>query len=429
MNRRAISLALGAWLIVLQTASASDSAQAPATTQTPLLWAYEKLIVSAEDTGDLTALVNPLRDDALSRPELESTEFLDYLAEALQLKQAPPGPIALIDMGGRHHENVRLAIIRYLNKHGNGRYHRVILRIAHERELSDAKKLALQLVNRKKTPPNFYVPGTLNLAAVRDAYARDALAAAPPAALAQEIVKLRKNAPFDAVVERLGKPQTVSARLRMLGKNYSQQMNVFYRGVGRVAFVYRNGRGWLMRGSQLATQAYEHVMPYRIDPAKYGQPDDETLQMIQLMSGERVTLRVLLETREDNQDATLEFLDTAAEMLLQTHRETQDRFDTDVNSWICVLLAKHGGRRYSDVLSTVAAGANSEKLVKFAQLPIDATQHAGVPVYRAGSISLAAQRAKYPNPYAPVSDAGLEQDALEEEPAAEPASAAGASAQ
>jgi hypothetical protein len=401
-------------------ASCPLAAETPAA-PSPLLTAYQRLIASASNTSDLLALLAPLKDDSINRPELTSPDLLDFLAEALQLPQGPPMRSAGADISGRHHEMVRSGIVRYLDRHGGGRYHRVVLRVANEREQSEAKQTAVKLLNRKKTPPGQYVLGTVDLAAFRDAHARAVLKVAPRAALTQEIANLRKHAPFDAVVERLGPPDAVSARLRRFGRFYSQQMNVFYRGIGRLGFIYRNGRGWLLRGNELGSLAYEHTMPYRHDPARYGQPDDESLSMIQLLSGEHLTLRIVLESREDRADATLEFLDTAAEILLQSYRGQLDRKTSDINGWICILLARHGGPRYADVLAKVASGASNKRLVDFASETINRDVAPVRPAYREGSVSLVAQRVKYPSPYATIDTTAPDEESMDAEDAPEDA--------
>jgi hypothetical protein len=70
-----------------------------------------------------------------------------------------------------------------------------------------------------------------------------------------------------------------------------------------------------------------------------------------------------------------------------------------VNGWICRLLSQRGGPRYAALLQRVATESGERKLQRLAKLGI--AKAAAVPPepYRVGSISIHAQRERFPSPY------------------------------
>jgi hypothetical protein len=262
----ALLIALMTCTAVRAQDTASDAQPIAKSPATPLQLAYQQLIVMANYTSELLPMSGPLVIDSERRPELKRPEFLDYVAEGVSLPQDPRESAAVGLAAVRNHNEVRSKLMLILDKYGNGRYHRVILRIAHESEPSTARKLARQLVDRKKTPADAYVLGALDLAAARDGYARAALAVVPNPALSGEIKLLRKRAVLDAVVERLGTPQAVTVKFWCTAGNPWQMLDLYYRGVGRVEFVYLNRYGWVLEDHVLSKQAFEPFMPYWTGP-------------------------------------------------------------------------------------------------------------------------------------------------------------------
>ena len=67
-------------------------------------------------------------------------------------------------------------------------------------------------------------------------------------------------------------------------------------------------------------------------------------------------------------------------------------------AWICRLLTRYGGPRYAAVLRTVAQDGDAG-LRRYAELPVEEVAAVPATPYEPASISLSAQRAKYPPPY------------------------------
>ena len=80
-------------------------------------------------------------------------------------------------------------------------------------------------------------------------------------------------------------------------------------------------------------------------------------------------------------------------------QSAQDDVAIDMYAWICRLLSTHGAQRYAAILAGVAAETADSKLKRYASLPIEATNAVPAEPYVPGTISLAAQRAKYPSLY------------------------------
>ena len=253
----------------------------------------------------------------------------------------------------------------------------------------------------------------MNFAALRDEYSRAALATIPSDEAATHLSKVKRAMTLAQVIEFAGKPQAVSTRFHLtyrqkysggfnMGDKYSR-LALYYRGLGRVELQYRNGQGWLVRDVVVAPLAFEDFMPYRRDPSKYGQPDEQVLAMTLLMSDDRGALRLLLDAIEQYDKASLEFTDTVAERLLQEHALSSPPMTRDIYNWMCVLLTHEGGNRYANVLATVANTTTDEKTRVFATEKIDPTKNVGArPTFQArfrstssGKISLALSRAHF----------------------------------
>jgi hypothetical protein len=145
--------------------------------------------------------------------------------------------------------------------------------------------------------------------------------------------------------------------------------------------------------------AFEQEFSYRERAQELGMPDDRALEMMQLVSGYTASMKNVVEVNYHRDSRPLEFLDTAAEILATQFQTADDPVKVDMYAWICRLLTQFGGPRYAAILQRVAAQTPDAKLKRFAQLPIEATNEAPAAPYVPGTISLAAQRAKYPPLY------------------------------
>jgi hypothetical protein len=144
-------------------------------------------------------------------------------------------------------------------------------------------------------------------------------------------------------------------------------------------------------------------MPYRDFAEELKLPDDESLEMTMLLSGDGPSTQIAVQTNHDRTaPAPTIIMDTAAEMLLAKYRTPIDPNQRDAYGWICRLLSHKGGSRYANVLATVASGAADKKMQRYAQLKIEPAPGANPAPYVPGSINLAELASVYPAPYPPL---------------------------
>jgi hypothetical protein len=177
-----------------------------------------------------------------------------------------------------------------------------------------------------------------------------------------------------------------------------RRMWLYYRGIGRVAFEYQRDVGWHQIQFIADPMAFEMLMPYRAANAA-SLPDDASIAMIQLMSGNSSSIKASAMAMFRRDDVPLEYLDTAAELLLTRHVEAARAGAGDTYSWLCNVLAHHGGPRYAQVLASVERETSDPKLKKFAAQPIDKSQLKERMAYLPGSVSLAEKARQYPSLY------------------------------
>lgn len=356
------------------------------------MWAYKYVLATATDFRE----IEPIMKQVDLEPELRTSELVDLLADLLATHKP----------SGSDEDVARTSLVRALIREGNPRYWTVLLRIANEKTDSDAVRFARTAMNGKKLPQEGqYRAGMSNVEALRDEYARAALAVVPTEEAALQLGRLSRGKPIAAVFETLGRPQSANTRFRrrivddIWGSHAYSRLSLYYRGLGRVQMQYYNGRGWLVYGVVVAPLAFEDYMPYRIDPAKYGQIDDNALAITQLVSSDRSAIRLMLDWSEQYDTASLELMDTAAERLLHEHAQVPQPLTRDLYNWMCVLLARDGGNRYANVLAMVASTTQDEKTREFALNKIDSTKNPDAPPYVPGTVSLEKQREKYPSLY------------------------------
>ena len=258
-------------------------------------------------------------------------------------------------------------------------------------------------MSKAKTGVVGYVPGTIDSHTIVDEMDAAALAAIPATEQAIHIAAF-PGGTFDQLFDWAGRPhQIVSGQMRVGDGVINvkvQHISFFYRGLGRVIYDYSTAKGsWVFQVFVADPLAFEQEFSYRDRAQELGLPDDPTLEMIQLASGHAGAIKNVLERNYQRESRPLEFMDTAAEILATQFRSAADPLTIDMHAWICRLLTMHGGQRYAAILKRVTTETPSSKLRRFAQLPIEPTDEVPAVPYLPGTISLAAQRKKYPPLY------------------------------
>lgn len=272
----------------------------------------------------------------------------------------------------------------------------VSIRSRAERYLRDHKENVAQ-----------YLPGTIDRAALRRQYARDALEARHPTDLAARLAALPLNASVNQQFA-LGKPDAVLGYQRRMTDGLlihirTPYLYYYYRGVGRVIYEYKNKTGWVMRKVTVNPLAFEPRMPYRDFAAEFKLPDDESLEMTMLLSGDGPSTQIAAQNNHDRPRPTPTIImDTAAELVLAQYQVPIGLDQLDAYAWLCRLLSHKGGPRYTKVLEAVASGAADEKMRRYAKLDIEPAPGADPAPYVPGSIKLEELRRVYPVPYPPI---------------------------
>ncbi len=372
----------GAWLA--PPAAAGDETS---------LRVYKLVVANADAPQEFGTILEHLKE----QPQLRDQELVDYLVEALWTFDLKPGAMA---------GETRNMLARGLAKWAGPRYVNVFKTIRANHKPNTRFRVAVDEYlshNRKATEPQ-YEPGTVNFTALREQYAKTALEVQPTEEQARAMSELPVNADLDALVSKIGLPQAVNGgQLRFNAAPVIeiriQNMNFYYRGLGYVAFQYKNGIGWMARKRQIDPEAFEDLMPYRRYAAKLGLPDDDAIAITQLLSGRPIAVEHVGETRAKGGGATRPVMDVAAELLLANHISTVDPFMVDAYVWLCRMLQHEGGPRYAGILSTVATAATSEKLRSVAAEGFESSAPTTGESYVPGSVSLAALRETHPPLY------------------------------
>jgi hypothetical protein len=381
-------------LLLLFAALCGAWCAAPATAADDTrLWAYKYVLATSVHPREFATILNHLK----KQPQLRQPELVDYLAEAL---------LGIKDQRERADIELKELLVNALNQYGGERYVGVMQELQKAGGSgNDARRIVDAYVKEyQKTKVEQYVPGTVNFPALREKFSAEAFAAQPTEEQALKMAQLPVNASPDTLVSLIGRPQYIGSGQLRVGERilidvHIQRMTFFYRGLGKVTFQYDDDTGWIARDREVDPEAFEDLMPYRAHAAELGLPSDEAVGFAQLLSGHSQAIKVAAESRTRHGGATPQLLDAAAEVLLATHTTVVEPRMVDAHAWICRLLQHYGGPRYSNVLATVAAGAVSEKLQKFAKLKFEDTAPKTGEPYVPGSVSLTELRAKYPPLY------------------------------
>lgn len=368
---------------------------AAAANSTPLYWTYQYVIATSDDELTVAQLVFDLPE---RHPEMCDQAMLDLLAEFL----------VNANLRDPSYEKGMKQVFGILAKGEAARYRSLVAQVEKRAVLPSIRGLAASYVKAHKENVPQYVAGTIDRAALRRQYARDALAVHHSDGIAVTIAALPLNGGVNALFAAAGKPDAVSGYQRRMTDGLlihirTPYLYYFYRGIGRVIFEYDDHLGWVMRKVTINSLAFEPEMPYRDFTADLKLPEDESLDMTMLLSGDGPSIQIAVQTNHDQpRPAPTSFMDTAAEMLLAKYLAPIDPTQRDAYGWICRLLSHKGGPRYARVLATVAQGAADQKLRRYAKLKIEPAPGANPAAYVPGSINLAELASVYPVPYPPI---------------------------
>lgn len=358
----------------------------------PLYWTYQHVLATSDDELSVAQLVFDLPQ---MHPDMCDRAMLDLMAEFL----------VNANVSNPSYEKGIKEVFGILELGEAARYRTVAQQVENKAKLGSIKSRARKYARDHKENVPQYLPGTIDRAALRRQYARDALAAHHSPDLGIQLNRLTLNGNVDKQFAVAGKPDAVLGYQRRMTDGIlihirTPYLYYYYRGIGRVTYQYKNGIGWIMRKVTVNPLAFEPLMPYREFAAELGLPDDATLDMTMLLSGDGPSTQTAAQNNHDRpkRPPTL-IMDAAAEMLLAKYRGPIELDQRDAYAWICRLLSHRGGARYSALLESVANGAVDEKLRRYAELKIDPAPGAEQTPYVPGSVNLAELARVYPVPY------------------------------
>jgi hypothetical protein len=368
---------------------------ASAANSTPLYWTYQYVIATSDDELSVAQMVFDLPE---RHPDMCDQDMLDLLAEFL----------AHANVRDPSFEKGMKQVFRILEKGEAARYRSLVAEVEKRARLSSIRSLAASYVKAHKENVPQYIAGTIDRAALRRQYARDALAVHHSDAVIVRLAALPLDGSVAALFAAAGKPDAVSGYQRRMTDGLlihirTPYLYYFYRGIGRVIFEYDDHLGWIMRKVTVNSLAFEPQMPYRDFAAELKLPDDQSLDMTMLLSGDGPSMQIAAQANHDRAvPAPTIIMDIAAEMLLAKYRAPIEPAQRDAYGWICRLLTHKGGPRYAGVLTTVVNGAADEKLKRYAKLKIEPAPGADPAPYVPGSVNLAELASVYPVPYPPI---------------------------
>jgi hypothetical protein len=364
------------------------SLQSYAVSADAIVWTYQYLLATAHTELELAPVIEHIVED-----ELPDNELSDFAAEMLLARSGDASYPARNKTG----------LLRVLAAARSHRYDAVRERLrAQARGGSGAHwtpALNWKFIMKEEAE---YVPGSIDIRGFLARVEAAALAAKPTTAQGRHLAQF-PGGTIEELFEWAGRPHHITARQNRASDGSLvvkvQRLTFYYRGLGRVVYAYRAMQGeWLFQTVLADPLAFEHELPYRARAADLGLPDSTTLEMMQLVSDYTISMKLAIELNYRRGKPPLEFLDTAAEILATQFKSSTDPVRVDMYAWICRLLTQHGGPRYAAVLQTVAQNGDAE-LSRFAQLRMGHVTDVPVTPYVPGTISLSAQRGKYPSPY------------------------------
>jgi hypothetical protein len=355
----------------------------------PHVWSVRYMLINGTDDATLIGATS----EVANHSALRTAEMHELLAELL----------AQIAAGKMTAPQTAVDIVRIFSAAPEAqRYHTLVrsVRRLSERGMEQAQSTYTKRFPRAKGDQ--WVAGGIDFEALRKQFADAALAAEPKPGQAQALANLPKKAGLAELFAKVGTPAHVRPRDTRAVKKYGsvdlRQMIAYYRGIGCVTLNYLDDVGWYVFSMDLEPLAHEDAMPYRRYAAAYGLPDDASLALTQLLSGNTAAMRMSAIAMHRLETPPPQYMDAAAEMLLRDHASVKGDERVDAYAWLCNVLAERGGNRYRHVLATVQKGAKDLKLRKFAGQPVLKLK---VPALRyvPGSVALEALARQYPSPY------------------------------
>ena len=356
----------------------------------PLLWSIRSSLAMSRHPRHLA----PMLAEVERNPTVRNQAMFDFIAELL------------VDTSGdaEYPEQSATDIATMMLRMKSGRYREAAIAVTGRTPYPKVRRLAQQYaVKHRKTRDPQYAPGTIDLPALRQKFIADALAFQPTPELARRIDQLPVGSKLESLFAVAGRPQFVDStqwRIRDEVDIRVEKLFFYYRGIGRVTFEYSDEAGWYLRSFIADSLAWEPLMPYRVLAPASGLIDGPRLDMTRVLSPHSIGVRYALEEQYDRKSVPLEFLDSVAELLLQSEAGATHPVVIDTQAWMCRLLAEKGGRRYARVLGTIARGAHDEKVKGYARVPILVVEGVPTEAYQPGSVSLVSQREKFPPLYA-----------------------------
>ena len=350
-----------------------------------LLWSYRYLLASAYTEREMEPIAG-----RITWVELPNTALSDFAAEVLLSRLEDPAFPA----------GSQVLLVKLLIEANTDRYDAVLALLREKSKDQKAKRLARESTHRTNRSHQVpYQPGSIDVRTIVTDMEAAALAAKPTTAQAEHLAQF-SGGTVSQLFEWAGRPQQILSNQVKFNDLSVQKIGFIYRGIGR--FVYGNDplfRKWAFKGFDADPLAFEQDFAYRERAQQLGLVDDATLEMTQLVSVYPAAKRRAVEINDRRAKPSLEFMDTAAEILVTQFQTAGDERDIDMYSWMCRLLTDHGGQRYAAILARVAAETQDSKLQRYARSKIETTNAAPATPYIPGTISLAAQLAKYPSPY------------------------------
>jgi hypothetical protein len=355
-----------------------------------LSWAYRYVLVDAEDEDSVT----PPMGAVAFTPAARDRESCDLVAEILWQNQARK-------LGWGTAATHALRALTYCPE--GGRYSDVVDAARHSATAVGAgEQYGQYRTMNPRGAPEQYKPGSVDIDALRGEQRRRAVATLPTPEQAQALADMPSTATIDDMIAAAGTPTHVQlhgVRIKDIISVEVRQLWFYYRGIGRVTFDFQRDSGWIYQGLIADPMAFEESMPYRSQAAQLGLPSPERIALIQLLSGNASAIKASAQGQYRSPQTSSEYLDTAAELLLQRHAQIANTGATDAYAWICNVLSDRGGPRYAGVLKTVAATTKDEKLQRFAKQRVRAAAGSDSRPYGPGTISLEEQAKKYPTLY------------------------------
>jgi hypothetical protein len=372
------------WLVLGVLALASF--QARSEEPRPVEWTYGFLFANWKPGDKIAPIALGLSGDPDARSQLTLDLAAEFLARASRID-------------GLNGKQAR-TIADFVGRTKSGRYRQVFEHILAEGRVESMRSTAYDYIREhKRKNVEQYVPGSIDFAAMAKRHFEQSLAAVPTLARAEALAAMKEGSTIDELFAAAGFPQQVTARSVHLSEHASFQRLLFhFRGLGRATFRREDVRGWVLQSTIVDALAFEGFMPYRVDAAKLGMPDEATLRMMQIASGSMVASAVAIDAVHDSPPATLEFLDATAQLLNDHYQVPAHDPAEDVVAWAARLLVENGGLRYAKVLDE-ARGAKSQKLQTYAKKKILPQTIFTTTPYVPDSVPLTELARKYPSLY------------------------------